>query len=315
MNKNRLWLIILFAVVVYLSMAVYADLDNLSNALRSFNWIYLVLLILLTTTGYLIRFLKWNYFLKQVPVKIGLMENLFVFFSGLAMIITPAKLGEIWKGWLIKDINGEDLGKTVPVVIVDRFTDLIALVLLSLLGILYYEEGLSIIIIFVIIFSVFIVLIKSERISSLLLALLEKRAGKYSRNIKTMHHTFQKTMTIKNLISMSLLGVLAWFMECLGLFLVVQGFGGSTSLILSVFIFSFASLAGAASMIPGGLGVAEATLSGLLKVFGLTSTMAIATALIVRFGTLWYGAILGLAVYLIFKNRIINGKNLNRESD
>jgi len=304
MNKNRLWLIILFAVVVYLVMAVYANLDDLSNALKSFNWIYLFLLIMFTTAGYFIRFLKWNYFLKQGQVKIGLMDNLFVFFSGLAMIITPAKLGEIWKGWLIKDINGEDLGKTVPVVIVDRFTDLIALLLLSLLGILYYEEGVSIIIIFVILFSVFIILIKSERVSSFLVALLEKRAGRYSRNIKIMHQTFQETMKIKNLISMSFLGVLAWFMECLGLYLVVQGFGGQISLTVSVFIFSFASLAGAASMIPGGLGVAEATLSGLLKLFGLSSTMAIATALIVRLGTLWYGAILGVAVYFLFKNRI-----------
>lgn len=304
MNKNRLWLIILFAVVVYLVMAVYANLDDLSNALKSFNWRYLFLLIIFTTAGYLIRFIKWNYFLKQGQVKIGLMDNLFVFFSGLAMIITPAKLGEIWKGWLIKDINGEDLGKTVPVVIVDRFTDLIALLLLSLLGILYYEEGVSIIIIFVILFSVFIILIKSERVSSFLVALLEKRAGRYSRNIKKMHQTFQKTMKVKNLISMSFLGVLAWFMECLGLYLVVQGFGGQISLTLSIFIFSFASLAGAASMIPGGLGVAEATLSGLLKLFGLSSTMAIVSALIVRFGTLWYGAILGVAVYFLFKNKI-----------
>jgi len=304
MNKNRLWLIILFAVLLYLVMAIYADFSDLLNAFKSFDWIYLVSLIILTTAGYFIRFVKWNYFLKQAHVDINIKDNLFVFFSGLAMIITPAKLGEIWKCWLIKDINGEDLGKTVPVVIVDRFTDLIALVLLSLLGILYYEEGLFIIIIFVIVFFAFIVLVKSERISSFLLALLEKRAGKYSRNIKTMHQTFQKTMTVKNLISMSFLGVLAWFMECLGLYLVVVGLDGHISLTISVFIFSFASLAGAASMIPGGLGVAEATLSGLLKVFGLTSTMAIAAALIVRFATLWYGAILGLAVYLIFKNRI-----------
>jgi len=304
MNKNSLWLIILFAVLLYLVMAIYADLSDLLNALKSFDWIYLVFLIILTTAGYFIRFLKWNYFLKQAHVDINIKDNLFVFFSGLAMIITPAKLGEIWKGWLIKDINGEDLGKTVPVVIVDRFTDLIALVLLSLLGILYYEEGLYIIIIFVMVFLAFIVLIKSERISSFLLALLEKRAGRYSRDIKTMHQTFQKTMKVKNLISMSFLGVLAWFMECLGLYLVVMGLGGHISLTISVFIFSFASLAGAASMIPGGLGVAEATLSGLLKLFGLTSTMAIAAALIVRFATLWYGAILGLAVYLIFKNRL-----------
>ncbi|MGC9516150.1 MAG: lysylphosphatidylglycerol synthase transmembrane domain-containing protein [Methanomicrobiales archaeon] len=304
MKVNRLWAIIIFAVLIYIIMGIYADFDKLLLALESFNWTYIILLIILTTIGYFIRFIKWNYFLKEAQVDIGLKENLFVFFSGLAMIITPAKLGEIWKGWLIKEINGEDLGKTVPVVIVDRFTDMVALVLLSLLGIIYYEEGLYVILVFALVFAAFIIVIKSDRLSNKLITLLEERAGKYSRNIKTMHRTFQKTLQIKNLASMSLLGVLAWFFECLGLFIVVQGFGEYISLTLAIFTFSFASLAGALSMIPGGLGVAEATLSGFLKLFGLSSTLAVGTAIIVRFGTLWYGAILGVLVYLICKNKI-----------
>ncbi|MBI5680178.1 MAG: flippase-like domain-containing protein [Methanobacterium sp.] len=305
MAKNKFWLIILFAVLIYLIMGIYANFGDLLSAIEKFNWIFIPVMIILTTIAYFIRFIKWNFFLKSVGVHLNLKDNLFVFFSGLGMIITPAKVGEIWKGWLIKDINGESLSKTVPVVIIDRVTDLIGLIILSLLGILYYKEGSYIIIALIVIFTLFFVAVRSKKVSDIVISVLEKRAGKYSKDIKTMHTTFEQTMQPKNLVGMSFLSVFAWFFECLALYFVIIGFGQSISLIISTFVFSFASLAGAVSMIPGGLGIAEATTSGMLQYFGLTSTISVGVAIIIRFGTLWYGAILGFLVYLIFKKRIM----------
>ncbi|MGZ7208267.1 MAG: lysylphosphatidylglycerol synthase transmembrane domain-containing protein [Methanobacterium sp.] len=305
MANNKFWLIIISAVVIYLIMGIYADFRDLISAIEQFNWIYFVLMIILTTLAYFIRFIKWNFFLKSVGVHLKIKDNLFVFFSGLGMIITPAKIGEIWKGWLIKDINGESLSKTVPVVVVDRVTDLMGLIILSALGILFYREGAYILIILIILFITFFIAIKSGKISGKLISILEGRAGKYSKDIKTMHQTFETLVNPKNMTLMSFLSAFAWFFECLALFFVVIGFGQYVNVIISTFIFSFASLAGAVSMIPGGLGVAEATFSGLLQYFGLTATISIGVAIIIRFGTLWYGAILGFLVYLIFNKRII----------
>ena len=291
-------------------MGIYADFRDLISAIEHFNWIFFILMIVLTTFAYFIRFIKWNFFLKSIEIHLNIKDNLFVFFSGLGMIITPAKIGEIWKGWLIKDINGESLSKTVPVVIIDRVTDLIGLIILSALGILYYKGGAYILITLIIIFIGFFIAIKSERISSKIISILEKRAGKYSKDIKTMHQTFIRLMNPKNMTLMSFLSVFAWFFECLALFFVVIGFGQSINVLISTFIFSFASLAGAVSMIPGGLGVAEATISGLLQYFGLSATISVGVAIIIRFGTFWYGAILGFLVYLIFKNKIIKPKKM-----
>ena len=308
MEKNKFWLIILFAVVVYLLMGVYANFGDLLGALEKFNWIFLPVMIILVTTGYFIRFIKWNFFLRNVDVHLPLKENLFVFFSGLSMIITPGKAGEIWKGWLIKEINGENLSKTIPVVIVDRITDVMGLIILSLLGIFYYKSGVNILIILIIIFGAFIAAIKSQKVSGRLISILEGRASKYSLDIKEMHQSFQKSLDWKYLIGNSMISVLAWFMDCLAIFFVIYGFGESIGIIISTFIFSFASLAGAVSLIPGGLGVAEATLSGLLVLFGLPSSIAVGAALIMRLGTLWYGAILGFLVYMMFRKRIIKPK-------
>ncbi|MGO9388596.1 MAG: lysylphosphatidylglycerol synthase transmembrane domain-containing protein [Methanobacterium sp.] len=308
MAKGKFWLIILFAVVVYLIMGIYANFGNLLLALEKFNWIYLPLMIILVTLAYFVRFIKWNFFLRNVDVNLPLKQNLFVFFSGLSMTITPAKAGEIWKGWLIREINGENLSNTVPVVIVDRVTDVIGLIILSLTGILYYKSGIYVLLILVILFAAFIIAIKSETISNRLISILETRAGRYSGDIKDMHETFKRSLATKYLVGMSLLAVVAWFLECLSIFFVIQGFGQSISLVLSVFLYSFASIVGAVSLIPGGLGVAEATLSGLLVIFGFSSSIAVGAALIIRLGTLWYGAILGFLIYSIFKNKFIDSQ-------
>lgn len=302
MEKNRIWyLIIVFAVAVYLVMGIYADFGKLISAMKNFHWIFLFALLILTTMSYLIRFIKWDFFLKKAGIHLNRKDNLYVFFSGLSMIISPGKIGEIWKGWLIKDITREELSKTIPVVFVDRITDVLGLVLLSLLGVLYYKDGLYLSLVLLFIFTGFFILIRSKTISNIIISMLEIRFGRFAENIKIMHESFRRTMKPKSLIGMSLLSAFAWFFECFGLFIISRGFGQSISMAQATFIFSFASLAGAVSMIPGGIGVAEATISGLLQSFGLTPAISVGIAIIVRFGTLWYGAIIGISIYLIFK--------------
>ncbi|MCK5698950.1 MAG: flippase-like domain-containing protein [Candidatus Aenigmarchaeota archaeon] len=302
-KDNKIWLIILASVSVYLAMCIYADFGKLTIAISEFYWPYLFILFALTTANYLLRFIKWDYFLKKAGIHMPLKENLFVFASGLSMIITPGKMGEIWKAWLIKDIEGTERSKTIPVVIIERITDVLGLVILSLAGALYYKQNLLLILAFPAIILIFFACIKSKALSKIIISKLESKTGKYAENIKTMHKTFQKTLEPKGMLAMSLLSALAWLFECLGLYLVIQGFGHSISMLHATFIFSFASLAGAISMLPGGLGVAEATIFGLLELNGIPAATSVGIAIIARLGTLWYGAFMGLAIYLAFKKK------------
>ncbi|WP_370576017.1 YbhN family protein [Methanomethylovorans sp.] len=305
MPKNKTILIIFFALAVYVTMGIYADISKLTVAMQSFHWPYFILLLLFTSIGYFFRYLKWDIFLKKAGVHLSFKQNFFVFLSGLSMIVTPGKLGEVWKGWLIKDISGDDLNKTVPVVIMDRVTDVLSLVILSAFGILSYKEGIYLLAVLLLMILAFYISVTSKRISEKVIGVIEKKARKYSGNIKDMHGTFQKLMEPKIFISLSLLNVLAWFSECLGFYFVVIGFDKSLSIPLSTFIFSFASLAGGVSMIPGGIGLAEVTITGFLQHYGFSPAIAIGAALVVRLGSFWYGVVLGLAVYLLFRKKVI----------
>jgi uncharacterized protein (TIRG00374 family) len=306
MEKKKIWLILIFAVLVYSLLIFFADFDKSIEALNNFNWLILPIIFCLAITNYLIRFLKWNYFLKKVDVNLGLKENLFVFFSGLAMVITPGKIGEIWKGWLIRDINGEKLSKTIPVVIVERFTDVTGLLILSIFGvILYYQQGIYLIGIIFILILAFFLIIRSNVIIKKIYTFVEKRSKGYSEDIKTVQTSFNELMEPKGIFIMSMVSAFAWFFECLGLFLVIIGFGESFSIIESSFIYSFSLLAGAVSMIPGGLGITEGSITGLLELFDFSRTISIWSSMIIRIGTIWFGVLFGVIIYFLFRKRFI----------
>ncbi|WP_011306408.1 lysylphosphatidylglycerol synthase transmembrane domain-containing protein [Methanosarcina barkeri] len=308
MAKNKIWMIVLFTIIVYIIMGVYADVGKLSLTISEFRWQYFLLLIGLTTVGYFIRYIKWDLFLRATGLHLDYKENLFIFFSGLSMIVTPGKLGEIWKSWLIKDISGEELSKTLPIVIMDRVTDIVSLVLLSFLGIFYYRKGISFLIVLSICCIGFYIAIRSQSISGKMKKVLEKKFSKYTTDMQLMHETMNKITEPKIFVSLSLLNVLAWFFECMGLYYVVIGFGHYIKISLSTFIFSFSSLAGGISMVPGGIGVAEAGISGLLILNGISPALSVGIALILRLGSFWYGALLGFTVHVIFKKKFMRAK-------
>jgi uncharacterized membrane protein YbhN (UPF0104 family) len=66
-----------------------------------------------------------------------------------------------------------------------------------------------------------------------------------------------------------------------------------------------ATLASALLLTPGGLGVAEGGITGLSQVLlDLPKSEAAVGALIIRFGTLWFGVIVGLVALAIVSRRL-----------
>lgn len=298
---KRIWTTVIVAVLVYLLMGLYANIEDLMRLIRKIEIEFFIKLLLLTSIGYIVRFLKWCYLVENAGVRINFRENAFVFFSGLSMTITPAKIGEIWRSFLIKEIKEEKLSKTIPIVVFDRITDVFSLLFLSLFGFFYYREGLAFILLILMILVFLIFVLGSRRTTIIINYVLEKRFKKYVEDFAEFHQRFSELNKLKIILFSTFTGVIAWFFECIAMHITILKFGGNFDITLSTFIFSFASLAGAVSMIPGGLGVAEFTISGLLQYFGMRSVEAVGTSMLIRIATLWYGASLGLAIYFSFK--------------
>jgi uncharacterized membrane protein YbhN (UPF0104 family) len=91
------------------------------------------------------------------------------------------------------------------------------------------------------------------------------------------------------------LGLLRWFAEVVGAWLVLGALGTEVGLAPTAFIFAFGMLIGGLPIFPGGVGGAEGTMIGLLLV-GVDAGTAVTATAIIRLATLGFALLLGFVV-------------------
>lgn len=293
---------LIFALVVYIGFSLWADGKELKNNLQSFHWASLPLILGLTTIGYSFRFLKWEIYLRSLQIRISFKRSLIIFLSGFSMAITPGKAGEILKSYQLKQANGIEISRTAPVVFAERMTDLLGMLLIASWGMSRFDYGQIFLWLTAIVLIGFILLIQSRPLCLFLLRWLK---GKFSNitvieKIELFYESSFALFRYPILLPTILISACSWFLECIALYWIFQGLGVEQSLLNATFIFAFSSIAGAVSMLPGGLGVAETSMTGLMSFMGMEQSQAITATLLGRFATLWFGVIVGLFVLLIW---------------
>jgi uncharacterized membrane protein YbhN (UPF0104 family) len=304
----------LYAVVIgallYAVAMIWFDASKLGAALESFPWWRFVLAQLLSSANYLVRFVKWELSLGWLGVRreapgLTRRRSLVVYLAGLSMSISPGKLGEVLRSALLKASDGVPFSRTAPIVIADRITDLIALVVLSLVGVAVYREYLPVVIATALLVALGVFVLGTPR---LLRPLLHRMAswplvGRVAARGESLGDAAAVVLRLRALVVLSVLSVLGWGLECVGFWLVLGGFGVAPSLTLCAFLWSVGTLIGALSFLPGGLVAAEGslTLATMKLVVGATESIALGATMLGRIATLWFGELVGgiaLAVFL-----------------
>ena len=102
--------------------------------------------------------------------------------------------------------------------------------------------------------------------------------------------------------------MMGWGASILAFYLTIQNMGGEITFLETMFIFSFATIIGGASMTPGGLGGTEASMILLLITLGIPKEVAIPATIVIRFTTLWFGVFVGFC-NLPFALKLAKNKN------
>jgi uncharacterized protein (TIRG00374 family) len=296
------------AFIVIVAIALYADLPQMVTALINFRWGFLPLILLLTLFNYSWRFLKWQYYLGRLDIDIHWLKSLLIFVSGLSMAITPGKVGELLKSYLLKSSTGAPVSRTSPIIIAERLTDGIAMIGLAITGLVLYRFGWELLLTLLIFVTLTVLVIQNRRLSLALLGFGE-RLPIVSRIAHLMRTFYESAFTLlqwRPLLLAILIGLISWSGECAALFFVYAGLGIAFSVdlfIKSMFILAVSSLVGSASGLPGGLGTADGSMLGLTHLL-ITPSKAIAGAatLIIRLCTLWFGLGLGVLALTLFRS-------------
>jgi len=309
--KNNLLLFVILGIAIFVALSIYADLSDVIIAFSNFQWIYIPLSLSLTLINISIRFFKWHYYVRQLKIDINTKDSLIIFLSGLTMVITPAKLGEVFKSYLLKKLNDTEISKSVPIVFAERATDMIGLIILASIGFSAFRHGKELLLIVMAFVSFVILVIQSKKICLRLIDFISRIRflSKFAGNFHALYESAYTLFSFKNLLIAVSISVISWFFECLALFFVLKGFGTDPSLLFSIFVFSFSTIAGVISMIPGGLGVAEGSMTGLFLITGIQKAVAVSATLIIRFCTLWFGVLIGLIALYRFRTKFTEYNN------
>lgn len=303
--RQRVIVSVVVAGVLYLAFTIYADFNQVIKTFGRFNLWLIPILLLLSFFNYFTRFLKWDYYLSVVKIKLKKIDSLSTFMSGLIMSVTPAKLGEVLKSILVKEIAGEPISKTAPIILAERVTDFLSLLAISIAGAIVFDYGGSITIFIGIFFIVLIVIISNKKIALPLINTTEKIPviKNYIHNIHSAYESSYQLLKIKPLILMTLLSLVSWGFECLGYYLILKNFSVDFGLLWASFSYSFSTIVGAVSMLPGGLGLTEGSLTFLLVQKGISTEIAVASTFIVRVVTLWFAVFVGIVSLSFYQKR------------
>ncbi|MBI4299676.1 MAG: flippase-like domain-containing protein, partial [Chloroflexi bacterium] len=280
-------------------------------SLRDFRWELLPLILGLTFVNYCLRLGKWHYYLGQIGVRgLSIRESGLVFFSGLSMVVTPGKVGEWLKSYMLREVTGTPFARSAPIIIAERLTDGLAMVALASGGLLLFRTGWPILLLVILLAAAVVGISQHRPLAERLFALAE-RLPVISSRIHHLHEFYESSRTLfspRNLGIAVGVGFVSWMAECAAFYFVLVGLGeqgGGMLLIKAAFILATTTLGGSVFLLPAGLGVIEGGLTGFQQVLlGMPREMAGAGTLLIRFCTLWFGVSLGMLALLVLTRRL-----------
>ncbi len=295
------------SVLGWLAYSMLYGLEETAAELRDYPWWTMVPILGLTLVNYGLRYLKWHYLLGQLDIHIPHRQNGPIFLAGLAMVISPAKAGEVVKPYLVRVVSGAPLAKTVPVLIAERGTDGIAVVMLAAIGVSTYAADQAYLIAGTLAaMAACIAVIAIELLARSVLAGLERLPviGGFAERLEVAYVATRRVLAPGPLLLTIGMSLVAWFAECVGAWLVFLALDMPATLDQSTFLYAFSTVFGAPS--PGGLGMADVALAeGAIALWKVPASQALAGTMLVRAATLWFGVILG-ALALLRMEQVIS---------
>lgn len=296
--KRNFAVAVALGAAVYLVLALLTGLEDLGQALGRFDWRLVPPAVALVGASYVVRYARWSYYLRRIGIRLGRRVDVSIFAAGLAMTVSPGKLGEALKSVFILQASGDPVARTAPAAVAERITDGIGVAVWGLLGALSFGFGPGILLAFLGAMAVGILALRSRRLSKASARLLEGIPGlrRLAPHMADFHGASSRVLGPRPLVVGSVLSFGAWGLELVAVYLMVLGVGAAVPFPGVVFAFAVATIVGALSLLPGGLGAAEASLAGTLRaLFGLAGGQAAAATLIIRLLTLWFAVLIGIA--------------------
>lgn len=289
----------MLSALVYAALAAFGDAQAVLSAVRTFPIPALAWMIALTLACYFIRALRWRYLLRVTGHRLGLSDSVYIQLSGMTMTVTPGKAGEVLKAFLAREIADVPMGTGIALVFSERLSDVVAVTALSVGAIGVFSGAEYALGIAAVVLIAGIVVLGSKRAHNFVLTLLSRQSWlrEHQDSVGAVSDAIRVAMALRVLALSVGLSALAWASEGIAFAICLRTFGfDGLSVPASVAVYTISTLLGALTFLPGGIGLTEASLAGLLVTSGMSAQDAAAATVLTRVVTLWFGVALGWTV-------------------
>jgi glycosyltransferase 2 family protein len=237
---------------------------------------------------------RWVVFTRAMGVHVPLWRNAVIYMSGFGMALVLHKAGEAMRVLYLRPY-GMSYANGVGAFLADRLLDILIAGLLACSGIALFTGHSD----WAIAATAACLLLMWTLRSSLARELVRRLPlGRLTSHVHDGMHAMAVLLSGATLWRAVALTVLSWSAQGMALHFALGAMGSPVDWHLSIVVYSVGLFAGAAAIVPGGMGAAEAAITLLLVSKGVDKETALAAAIVGRAVPQWTGLIGGLVAML-----------------
>ena len=292
---TALSLSVLVSVALYLVVLISADAGKVLASARRLPLSGWAAILSLSLLNYALRFLRWHFYLRALGHRLPRLRDAAIYCSGFALTTTPGKAGEAIRSLYLHAL-GVPYPHSLAALFAERMMDLLSMLALAGLGAVALGFSRAWVLLGLAACIGVVLLVRNPRMLDFVagLQLKQARLAHWRNHFVHLLKASSALLRPRLLLAAVALGALSWGAEGVGLHVITEALGLHTSQQLALGIYALAMLGGAASLVPGGLGGAEAVMGALLVASGAALPDAVAATLICRAATLWFAILLGM---------------------
>jgi uncharacterized protein (TIRG00374 family) len=295
-TRSKILLTIILIIFLYAILLLFSDIEKIYDKLIDFKIEFLPIILVLSPLAWFLIYIRWYLLLQNLGIKIPHKNNFLIFLGSSALGITPGKVGELLKAQFFKEKFGIERTKTVPLIFVEKFYDVVSAVIISFFGIWYFQEAGYIIIGAIVSIIILSALISSQSIFNKAIHIFGKFSftKKFLEPLSESYEYIRESLRWKIAVLSISLSIGYWLVISVTVYFVMLALN-IDPLDFGVLIITYTAslILGAVSFLPGGIGVTEGTLVGLFSLQNIDISTAIVLVIFIRIFILWYSVIVG----------------------
>lgn len=305
LHRPRTYVSFVVALLIVGFLFLSADWSEVLRTLSTLDpWWFLGAFVLFYVV-FVVKALRWWIFMKNASLPVpfsGALEMLLL--SQFVNCLVPAKLGDLYRAWIVKKRYSYSGSKVVGTLFVERLFDLVVMFsLLSLVVIVLFDASSPFQMVsyggyaLIVVILTLVLLLVYQR--PLLLRLVPSRFSHYvTEQMEHFVEGCRESLPFPSFFATVFLTLVVWLGSAGVLWMVGGAFGAPMGFFLSLFVIVVSSALGVIPLTPAGLGVVEAGITGILVFVGISPELAVAIAVLERVIDYWSVLVIGFVDFV-----------------